>query len=105
RKSNVICLWIWSFILAVAVADVYFSWRCQNTVSEWELNPVAECVLEVTGIVGVTVYRAGVLVFAAVMSFVKCRFSWLVTSVWMIGHLYLLAVLAQVYPYAAALQP
>ena len=95
---------IWGFIVAVAIADVYFTWQCQSTTLQWELNPVAVRVFQWGGVVGVTLYRVAVLAYAAAMSCVKTRFTWLVTPVWGAMHIYLLIILARVYPYLPALQ-
>ena len=96
--------WVWAFIVAVALADIYFSWQCQSSMLEWELNPVAARMFQWGGAIGMVLYRAGILGYAAAMSFVKTRFSWLVAPVWGLMHLYLLVVLARVYPYLPALQ-
>jgi hypothetical protein len=96
--------WVWGFIVAVALADVYFTWQCQGTTLEWELNPVAVGVFHWGGVAGVALYRIALLVYAAAMSRVKTRFTWLLTPVWGAGHVYLLVTLARVYPYLSVLR-
>jgi hypothetical protein len=96
--------WVWGFIVAVAVADVYFTWECQGTTLVWELNPVAVGIFQSGGVVAVALYRVGLLAYAAAMSCVKTRFTWLVTPIWGAGHLYLFLILVRVYPYLTILR-
>jgi hypothetical protein len=95
--------WLWVFILAVAVADASFTWRCRESVAEWESNPVATWVFRWGGALGAIAYRGLWLAFAAAIARVKSRLSWLVTPVWAAGHLYLLVILLQTVPYAPVL--
>jgi hypothetical protein len=84
---------LWSFIIAVAVADMSFTWANRDTAPDWEANPVVAGMLHTGGVTGAIVYRSLWLGLAAVAARANTRFSWLVTPVWTIGHAYLLAVL------------
>ena len=94
---------IWTFILVVAVADVYFSWSCRASVLEWEANPVAFFAFRQTGIWGAIALRVSTLSYAAVMARLRSRCGWLITPVCGTAHLYLLAALAQSYQHLAVL--
>jgi|SRR5262245_24761582 len=94
---------IWAFILGVAVLDVSFTWKCRDSVKEWECNPVASQLMERGGTTAVILYRALWLAFAACMATTKTRISALITPVWCLGHLYLLLVLLQALPWAMML--
>jgi len=95
---------IWIFIVAVAAADVYVTWRCRDSVLQWEANPAASAVYRWQGVGGVTLYRSVWLAFAAAMAAAKTRLSWLITPVWGMAHVYLLIVLVQGLPDFMALQ-
>jgi hypothetical protein len=86
---------LWSFIFCVAIADMGFTWIYQDTALDWESNPVAAMALRCAGATGAIVYRGLWLGLAAAAARTKTRFSWLVTPVWSLGHVYLLAVLIQ----------
>jgi hypothetical protein len=92
--------YIWSFVIAVAVVDSAFTWKCRDTALEWEANPAATTVISWLGAPGAIAYRFGCLAFAGSMAQTRTRLSWLVTPVWGIGHLYLLVILCRVLPYA-----
>lgn len=91
---------IWTFIVAVAAADVYFLWICRDTAMEWEANPVARWAMLQAGVAGAVGLRLGVLGYAWAMTQVRSRLGWLVTPVWGLVHVGLLVVLMQ--SYAAA---
>jgi hypothetical protein len=95
---------IWAFILGVALADVNFTWRCRQSVTEWESNPAASVIFEWQGVFGAALYRAVWLGYAAVLARFRTRLSWLITPVWGLGHAYLLIVLVQCYRYLPVLQ-
>jgi hypothetical protein len=92
----------WAFIVAVACLDVWFTWRFQDSVGEWEANPVARTVFRCEGVAATAVYRALWLAYAGLMARAKTRLGRLVTPVWGAGHVYLLIVLAQCYTHLAA---
>jgi hypothetical protein len=92
--------YVWSFVIAVTVADSAFTWVCRDSALEWELNPAATAVISWLGVPGAIAYRFACLAFAGSMARTKTRLSWVVTPVWGIGHLYLLVTLCQVLPYA-----
>jgi len=94
---------IWAFILGVAGMDVSFTWLCRTTVREWESNPVAAMAYDELGAIGAIGYRALWLAFAAAMASTRNRISGLITPVWGVGHLYLLAALLQSLPFLKAL--
>jgi hypothetical protein len=96
--------YIWAFMIGVAIIDIVFTWQCRSTVAEWEANPVACWAFESHGVLGAAIYRAAWLVYAAMMSWTRTRFSWLVTPIWGIGHCYLLVTLVQAYQYLPILQ-
>ena len=55
---------LWTFILSVAAADIYFTWRCCNSVLQWESNPAVVWVFCRAGLIGVVAYRLAWLAFA-----------------------------------------
>jgi hypothetical protein len=90
----------WSFVIAVALADSAFTWVCRHSALEWESNPAATAVLSCLGAPGAVAYRFACLAFAGGMARTKTYLSWMVTPVWGLGHLYLLAILCRALPYA-----
>lgn len=95
--------YIWTFIVAVALADVYFTWTCRSSVLEWESNPVASFACRQAGLWGAVLLRTAALAFAALIARLRSRFGWLITPICGVAHAYLLAVLAQSFLYLPAL--
>jgi hypothetical protein len=92
--------YVWSFVIAVTLADSAFTWVCRHSALEWESNPAATAVISWLGVPGAIAYRFACLAFAGSMARTKTRLSWVVTPVWGIGHLYLLVILCLAFPYA-----
>jgi hypothetical protein len=92
--------YVWSFVIAVSLADSAFTWVCRDSALEWEENPVAIAVISRLGAAGAIAYRFACLAFAGSMARARTRLSWMVTPVWGLGHLYLLVILCRVLPYA-----
>jgi hypothetical protein len=91
--------WIWIFVVLVACLDVEFFYQCQDSMLDWESNPVARWTFRSSGMPGIVVYRMFLLVFALAMSCTRTRWSRLVAPVWGAGHAYLLATLLLASPY------
>ena len=91
---------VWSFVIAVTVADSVFTWVCRRTALEWESNPAATAVMSKLGAPGAIAYRFACLAFAGSMARTKTRLSWAVTPVWGVSHVYLLVALGRALPYA-----
>jgi hypothetical protein len=96
--------WIWTFVALVACLDVEFFYRCQDSMLDWESNPVARWMFGSCGLPGIVLYRVSLLAFAVVMSCTRTRWSWLVAPVWGSGHAYLLVTLFLTGPYIGALR-
>ena len=92
--------YVWSFVIAVTVADSAFTWVCRRSALEWESNPAASAVISWLGAPGAIADRFACLTFAASMARTKTRLSWVVTPVWGIGDLYSLVILCPASPYA-----
>jgi hypothetical protein len=92
--------YVWSFVIAVAMADSAFTWVFRHSALEWESNPAATEIISRLGAPGAIAYRFACLAFAGSMARTNTRLSWVVTPVWGIGHLYLLVVLCRALPYA-----
>jgi hypothetical protein len=89
---------VWSFVIAVSVADSAFTWACRDSALEWEANPAATTIISWLGAPGAITYRFACLAFAGSMARTKTRLSWMVTPVWGIGHVYLLVILCRILP-------
>jgi len=94
---------MWAFMIGVAVLDVWFTWSCRSTVSDWESNPIAALAFQYLGVTGAALYRGFWLLYAALMSWTQTRYSWMITPVWALGHAYLLVTLLQSMQYMAYL--
>jgi hypothetical protein len=92
--------YVWSFVIAVTMADSAFTWVCRHSALEWESNPAASAVISWGGAPGAIAYRFACLTFAGSMARTKTRLSWAVTPAWGIGHVYLLVILCRALPYA-----
>jgi hypothetical protein len=96
--------WIWTFTVLTAFADVCISFKCRDTMIEWESNHLARLMLQSYGLAGVVFFRLLLLAFAAAMSCTKTRLSWLVAPTWGLAHAYLLATLLVLGPQLTVLR-
>jgi hypothetical protein len=96
--------WIWGFVVSVACLDIGFSYNCQDSMLDWESNPVARWTFQSGGITGVVAFRALILLFAVGMSCTTTRWSRLVAPIWGAGHAYLLMTLLMAGPYIGTLR-
>jgi len=96
--------WIWGFVVSVACLDIGFCYKCQDSMLDWESNPVARWTFRSGGISGVVAFRALVLLFAVGMSCTTTRWSRLVAPIWGAGHAYLLMTLLLAGPYIGTLR-
>jgi hypothetical protein len=85
--------WIWTFTVLMAFADVCISYKCRDTMIEWETNHLVSLMLQSYGFAAVILFRVLLLAFAAAMSCTKTRLSWLVAPTWGVAHAYLLVTL------------
>jgi hypothetical protein len=80
---------LWLFILAIAAYDIGYSWQWRAYMHEIECNPVAAWIIGTGGIWPAIVYRAGWLVFAALLCGTHTRFTKYITPTWAVGHAFL----------------
>lgn len=85
--------WTWAFVVIVASLDLGFVWRFQETFLEWEDNRLAVIIYQKVGLIGLALWRFGILVFAFCVSLLAERSSSIVTVIWGSVHLYLLVIL------------
>jgi len=64
----------WTFILGVAVYDVYFAWRNWTAFEAWEMNPLARWVGSEFGFGGIFGLKAVAVGFSALVAVVCYRY-------------------------------
>lgn len=91
---------LWTFIVAVALLDVYFALAFEGYFALWETNPLACFFYEHIGIAGIVAYRLVSLGFAA-MVIAQAKPIWARRATLFIAavHLAMLANYVMVYLY------
>jgi hypothetical protein len=62
--KNVLVVFAWTFVLAVACYDVYFAWQYRACFLSWEMNPLARWIAQDFGILTLFGLKLGMLGFA-----------------------------------------